>query len=222
MVISNRNKQSPLSTILDTGIVAIMRASSSDNLLAAAEALRSGGVLAIEVTLTTPGALHVIEQAIAKFSSEIVFGAGTVLDPESARAAILAGAQFIVCPTLNLKTIKLCRRYSVPVMPGAYTPTEVLTAWEAGADMVKLFPADIGGPSYLRAIKAPLPQVSIAPTGGVDLNNVGEFIRAGADALGVGSSLVNDKLLEAGDFAAITERARRFREAVDAARQGAA
>lgn len=223
MVISNPlNKVSPLATILNTGVVAIMRASSSDNLLVAAEALRSGGVFAIEVTLTTPGALHVIEQAIARFGSDIVFGAGTVLDPESARAAIQAGAQFIVCPTLNLKTIKLCKRYSVPVMPGAYTPTEVLTAWEAGADMVKLFPADIGGPAYLKAIKAPLPQVSIAPTGGVDVDNAAEFIRAGADALGVGSSLVNNRLLEAGDFAAITDRARRFREAVDAARRGAA
>lgn len=221
VIVSRFNKLSPLSTILDTGIVAIMRAGRSDHLLAAAEALRAGGVLAIEVTLTTPGALHVIEQAVTTFGSDIVFGAGTVLDPESARSAIQAGAQFIVCPTLNLKTIKLCRRYSVPVMPGAYTPTEVLTAWEAGANMVKLFPADIGGPAYLKAIKAPLPQVSIAPTGGVDLNNAGEFIRAGADALGVGSSLVNNKLLDAGDFAAITERARQFREVVNAGRQGA-
>lgn len=212
---------SALSTIQKTGVVAIMRATSSNNLLVAAEALRNGGVLAIEVTLTTPGALPLIEQAVQKFGRELVFGAGTVLDPESARAAILAGARFVVCPTLNLKTIELCKRYSVPVMPGAYTPTEILTAWEAGADMVKLFPADIGGPAYLKAIKAPLPQVRIAPTGGVDADNAGDFIRAGSDALGVGSALINNKLLEAGDFVAITERARRFRQAVDDARQEA-
>ncbi|NWG15810.1 MAG: bifunctional 4-hydroxy-2-oxoglutarate aldolase/2-dehydro-3-deoxy-phosphogluconate aldolase [Chloroflexi bacterium] len=218
---SRFNKTSAFSTILETGIIAIMRANSPDSLLAAAEALQAGGVLAIEVTLTTPGALRVIEQAVVKFGHEAVFGAGTVLDPESAKAAIQAGAQFIVCPTLNLKTIELCKRYSVPVLPGAYTPTEILTAWEAGADMVKLFPADIGGPAYLRAVKAPLPQVSIAPTGGVELNNARDFIRAGADALGIGSSLVNNTLLEAGDFAAITEQARRFREAVDAGCQEA-
>ncbi|MBI5670506.1 MAG: bifunctional 4-hydroxy-2-oxoglutarate aldolase/2-dehydro-3-deoxy-phosphogluconate aldolase [Chloroflexi bacterium] len=219
MVLANRFN--PLATIRETGVVAIIRASRSEHLLDAAEALRAGGVLAVEVTLTTPGALQTIEQAVRKFGSEVVIGAGTVLDPESARAAIQAGAQFIVCPTLNLNTIQLCKRYSVPVLPGAYTPTEVLTAWEAGADMVKLFPADIGGPAYLKAIKAPLPQVSLTPTGGVDVNNAGDFIRAGADALGVGSALVNNSLLEARDFAAITERARRFREAVAAARQGA-
>lgn len=222
MFLGNRfDKTSALAVIRTTGIVAIMRAASPDNLLSAAEALRAGGVLAIEVTLTTPGALTVIEQAVQKFRSEVVFGAGTVLDPESARAAIQAGAQFIVCPTLNLRTIELCKRYSVPVMPGAYTPTEVLTAWEAGADLVKLFPADIGGPAYLKAIKAPLPQVSLAPTGGVDVHNAGEFIRAGADALGVGSALINHTLLEMGDWTAITEQARRFRAAVDAARQQA-
>lgn len=214
-------KINTLELIRQTGIIAIMRAKSSDQLLAAAEAIRAGGVKAIEVTLTTPGALQVIDQAAAKYGDEIAFGAGSVLDPESARLAILAGAQFVVCPTLNLKTIELCQRYSIPVLPGAYTPTEILTAWEAGADMVKLFPADIGGPAYLKAIKAPLPQVSLAPVGGVDLQTTAEFIRAGADAVGVGGALVQPQLLDAGDFETLAERARRFRAEVEKGRSHA-
>lgn len=209
-----------LQGILDSGIVAIMRAKSSDQLLAAADAIRAGGVNVIEVTMTTPGALEVISQAVRQQDSAVLFGAGSVLDPESARAAILAGAQFIVCPTLNLGVIELCKRYSIPVMPGAYTPTEALTAWQAGADIVKIFPADIGGPAYIKAIKAPLPQIRLAPVGGVDIDNTADFIRAGADCVGVGSSLVNQKLLEARDFVAITERARRFREEVEKGRAG--
>lgn len=209
-----------LQRILDSGIVAIMRAKSSGQLLAAAEAIRAGGVHVIEVTMTTPGALDVISQAVSKNDASVLFGAGSVLDPESARAAILAGAQFVVCPTLNVATIELCKRYSIPVMPGAYTPTEALTAWQAGADIVKIFPADIGGPAYIKAIKAPLPQLRLAPVGGVDIENTADFIRAGADCVGVGSSLVNNKLLESKDFATITDRARRFREEVEKGRAG--
>jgi 2-dehydro-3-deoxyphosphogluconate aldolase/(4S)-4-hydroxy-2-oxoglutarate aldolase len=207
-----------LELIRRTGVVAIMRAKSSDQLLAAADAIRAGGVNAIEVTMTTPGALNVISQAVARYGAEVLFGAGSVLDPESARAAILAGAQFVVCPTLNLQTIALCKRYAVPVMPGAYTPTEVLTAWEAGADIVKVFPAEIGGPAYIKAIKAPLPQVRLMPVGGVDLNTTAGFIRAGAEVVGVGSALVDQKLLDAQDFDTIAERARRFREEVNKGR----
>jgi 2-dehydro-3-deoxyphosphogluconate aldolase/(4S)-4-hydroxy-2-oxoglutarate aldolase len=207
-----------LELIRQTGVVAIMRAKSSDQLLAAADAIRAGGVNAIEVTMTTPGALNVISQAVARYGAEVLFGAGSVLDPESARAAILAGAQFVVCPTLNLQTIALCKRYAVPVMPGAYTPTEVLTAWEAGADIVKVFPAEIGGPAYIKAIKAPLPQVRLMPVGGVDLNTTAGFIRAGAEVVGVGSALVDQKLLDAQDFDTIAERARRFREEVNKGR----
>jgi 2-dehydro-3-deoxyphosphogluconate aldolase/(4S)-4-hydroxy-2-oxoglutarate aldolase len=210
--------QKTLEMILETGVVAIMRAKSSDQLLAAADAIKSGGLNVIEVTMTTPGALEVIGQAVTKYKGSVLFGAGSVLDPESARAAILAGAQFVVCPTLNLKTIEICRRYNVPVMPGAYTPTEILTAWEAGADVVKVFPAEVGGPAFIKAIKAPLPQVRLAPVGGVDLNTTASFIRAGADAVGVGSALVDQKLLDARDFDSITERARRFREEVDKGR----
>lgn len=206
--------------IRECGVIAIMRASSSDQLLAAADAILAGGVNAIEVTMTTPGALRVVEQAAARYGSDVLFGAGSVLDAETARAAILAGAQFIVGPTLDVATIQLCKRYSVTVIPGAYTPTEILTAWQAGADMVKVFPADIGGPAYLKAIKAPLPQVSLVPVGGVDLNTAADFIRAGAAALGVGSALINQKLLDEGNFAELSRRAACFRDEVLRGRGG--
>ena len=164
----------------------------------------------IEVTMTTPGALGVIEQAKQRYGDDVLFGAGSVLDPETARAAILAGADFIVAPTLNLEMVALCNRYAVPVMPGIYTPTEALTAIEAGADMVKLFPASFGGPELVKAIRAPLPQLEIVPVGGVDLNTAADFIRAGSAALGVGSSLVNNKLLADGDLDELTRRAEGF------------
>jgi 2-dehydro-3-deoxyphosphogluconate aldolase/(4S)-4-hydroxy-2-oxoglutarate aldolase len=208
------DKREMMDLIQETGVIAIMRAKSSDQLLAAADAIKAGGVQAIEVTMTTPGALDVIRQATERYGADVLFGAGSVLDPESARAAILAGAQFVVSPTLNLKTIELCHRYAIPVVPGAYTPTEILTAWEAGADMVKVFPASVGGPAYFKAVKAPLPQVKLVPVGGVNLDTTADFIRAGADAVGVGSALVSQKLLDAGDFAALTERARRLRQEV--------
>ena len=207
-----------LQIIRNTGVIAIMRAKSSEQLLNAADAIRNGGVCAIEVTMTTPGALHVIEQATSKYGKEVVFGAGSVLDAESARSAILSGAQFIVAPTLKLETIAICRRYSIPVFPGAYTPTEILTAWEAGADMVKLFPASVGGPGLIKALKAPLPQVELVPVGGISLDNAADFIRAGSTALGVGSDLVDQKLLETQDWLTLTERARGFIKAVEIGR----
>lgn len=212
------SKEDRLELIRQTGVVAIMRAESSDQLLAAADAIKAGGVNAIEVTMTTPGALNVISQAVARYGMDVLFGVGSVLDPESARAAILAGAQFVVCPTLNVKTIELCNRYAVPVMPGAYTPTEILTAWEAGADIVKVFPASVGGAAYIKAVKAPLPQVKLMPVGGVELDTTIDFMRAGSEIVAVGSALVNQKLLDARDFDTITERARRFREEVEKGR----
>ena len=208
----------PMDRILDAGVVAIMRAKSSDQLLEAASAVLAGGVTAIEVTMTTPGALDVIQHATAEFGKNVLFGVGSVLDAETARAAILAGAQFVVCPTLRLETIEICRRYSVPIVPGAYTPTEILTAWEAGASAVKVFPASAGGPAYLKAIKGPLPQVSLSAVGGVTVENAADFVRAGADFLGVGGELVSQKLLDASDFAQITERARAFRLQVEKGR----
>jgi 2-dehydro-3-deoxyphosphogluconate aldolase/(4S)-4-hydroxy-2-oxoglutarate aldolase len=199
-----------LDLIRDTGVIAIMRARSSDQLLRAADAIREGGVCAIEVTMTTPGALAVIEEAVSRYGRDVTFGAGTVLDSESARAAILAGAQFVVAPNLNLAMIELCRRYSVPVFPGAFTPTEIVAAWQAGADMVKLFPANLGGPALIKALKAPLPQIELVPVGGVELDNVADFIRAGSAAVGVGSALIDQKLLDAGDFDTLKERGRRL------------
>jgi 2-dehydro-3-deoxyphosphogluconate aldolase/(4S)-4-hydroxy-2-oxoglutarate aldolase len=173
-----------LSSIRSGGIVAIMRAKSSDQLLAAADAILAGGVNAIEVTMTTPGALRVIEQATARYGSEVIFGAGTVLDAETARAAILSGAQFIVSPALDLDTIRLCKRYRVPVFPGAFTPTEIVTAWQAGADIVKVFPAEFGGPGYIKAVRAPLPQVRLMPVGGDQPEAVGRPGLRGVDQPG--------------------------------------
>jgi 2-dehydro-3-deoxyphosphogluconate aldolase / (4S)-4-hydroxy-2-oxoglutarate aldolase len=208
------NKHEKLQIIRETGVIAIMRAQSSDQLIAAADAIKAGGVRVIEVTMTTPGALAVIEEATRRYGQDVLFGAGTVLDAETARATILAGAGFVVAPTLDLETVALCNRYSIPVVPGCYTPTEMLAAWQAGADMIKLFPASVGGPDLLKAIRAPLPQLEIIPVGGVDLNTAAEFIRKGAAALGVGSSLVNQKLLAAGSWDELERRASAFVEEV--------
>lgn len=196
--------------INNTGVIGIMRAKSSDQLIEAADAIREGGVRVIEVTMTTPGALKVIETAANRYGDDILFGAGSVLDPETARQAILAGAGFIVAPTLSLPTIHLCRRYDIPVVPGCFTPTEILTAWEAGADLVKVFPAGFGGPKYIKAVRAPLPYTELIPVGGVNLSTTADFIRAGAFAVGVGSELVDQKLLDNGDMAELTRRATAF------------
>lgn len=207
-------KVETLNIIRETGVIAIMRAQSSDQLITAVDAIKKGGVKAIEVTMTTPGALSVIAEAKERYGSDVIFGAGSVLDPETGLAAILAGADFIVSPTLNLELIELCNRYSIPTIPGCYSPTEVLTGWEAGADFIKLFPASVGGPDLVKAILAPLPQVRIIPVGGVNLDTAADFIRKGAAALGVGSSLVNQKLLDAGDMDELTHRAVAFIEQV--------
>ncbi len=196
--------------IIDRGIVAVMRAPSGQMLLEVAEALAAGGVEAVEVTFTVPGAARVIEQVAERLGDRVLLGAGTVLDAETARTAILAGAEFIVAPTLNLEVIRLAHRYDKAVVPGALTPTEVLTAWEAGADMVKVFPSDLTGPGYLKALHGPLPQVRLLPTGGVNLKTAAEFLRAGACALGVGGALVEAKAVAAGDLGRIESLARQY------------
>ncbi len=211
-------ENSAVQQIVSTGVVVIMRAKSSDQLLGAAEAALAGGITAIEVTMTTPGALEVVEQALARLGDGVLFGVGSVLDGETARMAILSGARFIVCPTFKMETVEICRRYSIPVIPGAYTPTEILTAWEAGASAVKVFPASVGGPGYIKAIKAPLPHISLSAVGGVTVENTAAFIRAGVDFVGVGGELINQKLLDARDFAQITELARCFRREVEKGR----
>jgi 2-dehydro-3-deoxyphosphogluconate aldolase/(4S)-4-hydroxy-2-oxoglutarate aldolase len=208
------NKAEKLDLVRSTGVIAIIRAESSKQLIEAADAIKEGGVRAIEVTMTTPGALKVIAQASQRYGASVLFGAGSVLDAETARAAILAGAGFVVAPTLDLATIQLCNRYAIPVMPGCFTPTEALTAWQAGADMIKLFPASLGGPALVKAILAPLPQLEIVPVGGVKLDTAAAFISHGASALGVGSSLVSQTLLDAGDMDALTRRASAFVEQV--------
>ena len=187
-----------------------MRSPHAEQLVGVARALAQGGVRAIEITMTVPDAIEVIRDVARDLGGEILLGAGTVLDPETARSAILAGAEYVVAPTVNLDVIGMCRRYDKVIMPGAFTPTEVLTAWESGADVVKVFPADVGGPNYLKALLAPLPQVRLMPTGGVDLNTAAAFLKAGACCLGVGSSLVDKDAVASGDFARIRDLAGQF------------
>lgn len=203
-----------LNHLLRSRIVAIVRLDSAGEILGLGNALKAGGIDVIEFTMTTPGALQMIAEATREFNDDVLLGAGTVLDSETARAAILAGAEFIVTPTLNLGTIELCKRYGKPVIPGAYTPTEILTAWEAGADLVKVFPANTLGPEYIRAVLAPLPQLRLVPTGGVSSDNAAGYIKAGASALGVGGKLVDKNAVKRGDWAALTAEAQRLVTAV--------
>ena len=212
------DKDKNLQTITDCGVVAIVRVSSAREAVDVCMAIARGGVTPIEVTMTVPGAIDAIREFKSAVKEEVLIGAGTVLDPETARACILAGADFIVSPTLNLEVIKVCRRYSKIIIPGTFTPTEILTAWEAGADIVKVFPASVGGPGYLKDIMGPLPQVKLVPTGGVNLETTPEFIKAGAVAVAAGSSLVDKKAVSEQNWDAITETARKFVAAVKQAR----
>jgi 2-dehydro-3-deoxyphosphogluconate aldolase/(4S)-4-hydroxy-2-oxoglutarate aldolase len=203
-----------LTQLIEGKVVAVVRLESGEQLVRVAEALKAGGISAIEFTASTPGAVGMIEKACSRFEGEVLMGAGTILDPETARAAILAGAEFIVTPTLNPATIELCKRYGKPIVPGALTPTEILTAWQAGADMVKVFPASAMGPDYLKAVLAPLPQVRLVPTGGVSADNAGEYLKAGAVALGVGGKLVDKAAVARSDWSSITSEAQRLVHAV--------
>jgi 2-dehydro-3-deoxyphosphogluconate aldolase / (4S)-4-hydroxy-2-oxoglutarate aldolase len=200
------------------GVVAIVRLKSSDELVEVAAAIEAGGIDVIEFTVTTPGAFEVIRDATRRFGDKLVLGAGTVLDAETARTAIGAGARFIVSPNLRRETIEICHRYGVASLPGAFTPTEILSAWEWGADMVKVFPATALGPRYISDVLAPLPQVRLVPVGGVNAENTGAFIKAGAAGVGVGSNLVEAAAVAAKDWARLTSLAATYRAAVDAAR----
>lgn len=206
------SKEHDLARISRTGVVAVIRAPSGEQLVDVAEALLAGGVEVMEVTFTVPQATRVLEQVAGRLGNRILLGAGTVLDPETARIALLSGAEFIVAPTTNLDVIRLCQRYDKLVMPGALTPTEVLTAWEAGADIVKIFPSELTGPGYLKALKAPLPQVRMMPTGGVNLDTAATFLKAGAYALGIGGSLVEPKALAEKNMGRIESLARQYVE----------
>lgn len=205
--------------MLDEGVIPVVRVTSAQEAIEVSDAIKEGGISLIEITMSVQGAIDVIKELTKKYRDEIIMGAGTILDPETARAALLAGAQFIVTPTLNLDVIQIAHRYSAVVVPGAMTPTEILTAWNAGADMVKVFPAaQLGGPEYLKALKGPLPQILLVPTGGVNLQNAGAFIKAGASAIGVGGELVDKKAVKEKKFNVVTENARAFLRAVREAR----
>jgi 2-dehydro-3-deoxyphosphogluconate aldolase/(4S)-4-hydroxy-2-oxoglutarate aldolase len=213
------DKASVVEKIREIGIIPVVRAQSADEALQAIDAIRAGGISILEITMTVPGALGVIEEVSQRLGAEALVGAGTVLDGETAQACILAGARFVVSPSLNLETIEVCRRSGVAVMPGALTPTEVVRAWSAGADFVKVFPAGaVGGASYIRSLKAPLPQIELVPTGGVSLKTAADFIKAGASALGVGADLVDLKAIREGQHGLITERARELVKIVQEAR----
>jgi len=212
------SKQDVLGRIAEVGLVPVVRAQSAQEALQVVEAIREGGVPVLEITMTVPGAIAVIEAVASRFP-DVLVGAGTVLDPETARACILAGARFVVSPALSVPTIEMCRRYSVPVMPGALTPTEVLAAWTAGADVVKVFPCGaLGGASYLKSLKAPLPQIEMIPTGGVSVKTAAEFIQAGALALGVGADLVDIKAIREGNVRVVVDKAREYARIVREAR----
>jgi 2-dehydro-3-deoxyphosphogluconate aldolase/(4S)-4-hydroxy-2-oxoglutarate aldolase len=210
-------KDAILAKIKAERVIALIRADSPDGLLDCAKALVAGGLTSIELTMTTPGAIRMLEKATSE-QPDFLFGLGTVLDAETARAGILAGAKFIVTPAVCLDVIEVAKRYAVPVFCGALTPTEILTVWEAGADAVKVFPAEFFGPAYIKAIKAPLPQIELVPTGGVNENNVGEFLKAGAFATAAGSSLVEAKAFKEKNWAAITTKAKAFAAAIAAAK----
>jgi 2-dehydro-3-deoxyphosphogluconate aldolase/(4S)-4-hydroxy-2-oxoglutarate aldolase len=214
------SKETHLRQVLDVGIVAVVRAQDSRQLVEVVRALADGGVTVAEITMTVQGALEVLRQVRQALGDRVLLGAGTILDPETARAALLAGAEYIVAPTVNRDVIKLCQRYDKLVMPGAFTPTEILTAWEAGADIVKVFPADVVGPAFFKALRGPLPQVRLMPTGGVDLQTAADFLKAGACCLGVGGQLVEPQAVAQGNFDRIRELARQYMQVVKTFRAG--
>jgi 2-dehydro-3-deoxyphosphogluconate aldolase / (4S)-4-hydroxy-2-oxoglutarate aldolase len=212
-------KQDVLRRIAEVGLLPVVRAQSADEAMQVVEAIREGGVPVLEITMTVPGAINVMTQVADRFP-DVLVGAGTVLDPETARACILGGARFVVSPALNLATIEVCRRYSVPVLPGALTPTEVVAAWTAGADVVKVFPCGaLGGASYIKSLKAPLPQIEMIPTGGVSVKTAADFIQAGSMALGVGADLVDTKAIREGNARLVVEKAREYVRLVAEARR---
>jgi 2-dehydro-3-deoxyphosphogluconate aldolase/(4S)-4-hydroxy-2-oxoglutarate aldolase len=213
------DKQTILSFIKDIGIVPVIRTNSAESAVKAVDAIYRGGIRAAEITMTVPGAIRALEKVADAFGDKLVLGAGTVLDPETARACMLASAEFFVTPNLRPSTIEMARRYSKVIMPGALTPTEVITAWEAGADIVKIFPAgNVGGAKYIKALKGPFPQIEMIPTGGVNLETAGEFLKAGACAVAVGAELVDAKSIKEERYDAIEAKARQFLDVVAKAR----
>jgi 2-dehydro-3-deoxyphosphogluconate aldolase / (4S)-4-hydroxy-2-oxoglutarate aldolase len=212
-------KSEVLSFITEIGIVPIVRTNSAESAIRAVEAIYNGGVRAAEITMTVPGAVKALEKVADRFGDKLVLGAGTVLDPETARICMLAGAEFFVTPSLKIATIEVAKRYSKVICPGALTPTEVLTAWDAGADVVKIFPCgNVGGPKYIKALKGPFPHIEMVPTGGVNLETAGEFLKAGACAVAVGSELVDAKSVREGRFDQIEAKTRQYLAVIQKAR----
>src|SRR5215510_14603989 len=208
-----------MALLTEAGLVPVVRCSSAEAAVSVVAALYEGGIRAAEITMTVPGAVRALEKVADQFGDKLLLGAGTVLDPESARICMLAGAEFFVTPSLKLATIEMAKRYSKPIFPGGMTPTEVLTAWEAGAYAVKIFPAgNVGGAKYIKALMGPFPQIEMIPTGGVNLDTIGEFLKAGSCACGVGGELVDGKTIKEGKFELIQERARQYIAAVAKAR----
>ncbi|MBL8292014.1 MAG: bifunctional 4-hydroxy-2-oxoglutarate aldolase/2-dehydro-3-deoxy-phosphogluconate aldolase [Bryobacterales bacterium] len=213
-------RQQIKAAMVDIGIVPVVRTTSAETAIKAIEAIYSGGIRSAEITMTVPGAIKALEKVADLFGDKIVLGAGTVLDPETARICMLAGAQFFVTPSLKTSTIEMANRYSKVICPGALTPTEVLTAWEAGADIVKVFPCgNVGGPKYIKALKGPFPHIEMVPTGGVNLETAGEFLKAGACAVAVGGELVDAKLIKEGKYDEIEARARQYLGVIQKARE---
>ena len=204
--------------IIDSGVVAVIRMESTDKLINVIEAIRKGGINCLEITMTVPNAVDMIKEVSKKVNGDFLLGAGTVLDPETARLVILAGAEFIVSPTLNLDVIRMAHRYNKVVIPGAFTPTEILTAWEYGADLVKVFPATLGGPKYFKDISGPLPHIRMIPTGGVNLENAADFIKAGACCVAIGTSLLDKKAIAEENFSVLTDNASKLIRSVQKAR----
>ena len=212
-------KEEFIQTLTDTGIVAVIRVNNASELIDTTIALNEGGVKALEITMTSPGALEAISEVSKKLGEKAIIGVGSVLDSETARMAILAGAKFVVGPILKKDVIEICRRYSITCIPGAFTPTEILTAWEAGADVVKVFPATKLGPSFFKDVLGPLPQVKLTPTGGVNLENAGEFIKAGAFFVGVGGAMVDKRLVAEKKWDELSELTSKFVEVIKKARR---
>jgi 2-dehydro-3-deoxyphosphogluconate aldolase/(4S)-4-hydroxy-2-oxoglutarate aldolase len=212
------SKEPHLRHVLDSGIVAVVRSPDSGQLVEACRALADGGVSVVEITMTVPDALDVVRAVRRSLGDRILLGAGTILDAETGRAALLAGAEYLVAPTLNFDVVRLCQRYDKLVMPGCFTPTEILAAWEAGADIVKVFPADVLGPAFFKAMRGPLPQVRLMPTGGVDLGTAADFLKAGACCLGIGSQLVEPRAVAEGNFDRIRDLAQKYVQLVQQVR----
>lgn len=208
-------REAILSSIIDIGIVPVVRTDTAEGAIKAIQAIYRGGIRAAEITMTVPGAIRALEKVADEFGDRMVLGAGTVLDPETARACMLAGAEFFVTPSLKLATIEMVKRYSKVIMPGALTPTEILTAWEAGGDAIKVFPCGaVGGAKYIKSVRAPFPHIEMVPTGGVNLETAPDFLKSGACAVGVGAELIDSANIKAGKFDVFEERARQFLEVI--------